>query len=101
MLAAHGAFAIENARLHEELLLRAEELEARVVDRTHEAVAARADAERANLAKSEFLSGISHDLRTPLNAILGFGQLLQLDGLDTEQEERSTRFSAPAITCSS
>ena len=87
MLAAHGAFAIENARLHEELLLRAEELEARVVDRTHDADAARADAERANLAKSEFLSRISHDLRTPLNAILGFGQLLQLDGLDTEQEQ--------------
>jgi signal transduction histidine kinase len=87
MLAAHGAFAIENARLHEELLRHAAELEARVLDRTHKAVAARADAERANLAKSEFLSRVSHDLRTPLNAILGFGQLLQLDGLDAEQEE--------------
>lgn len=87
MLAAHGAFAIENARLHEELLLHAAELEARVVDRTQDAVAARADAERSNRAKSEFLSRVSHDLRTPLNAILGFGQLLQLDGLDAEQEE--------------
>ena len=41
-----------------------------------------ADAEQANRAKSEFLSRMSHELRTPLNAVLGFGQLLQADGLD-------------------
>jgi PAS domain S-box-containing protein len=48
---------------------------------------ARVEAERANRAKSEFLSRMSHELRTPLNAVIGFGQLLELDDLDTNQRE--------------
>ena len=38
---------------------------------------ARFVAEKANLAKSDFLSSMSHELRTPLSAILGFAQLME------------------------
>lgn len=48
---------------------------------------ARAEAEQANHAKSEFLSRMSHELRTPLNAILGFAQLLDLDPLSAPQQQ--------------
>ena len=40
---------------------------------------AKSVAEKANLAKSDFLSSMSHELRTPLNAILGFAQLMESD----------------------
>ena len=40
---------------------------------------ARAVAEGASLAKSDFLSSMSHELRSPLNAIIGFAQLLETD----------------------
>lgn len=67
----YGERAQEVAEARRELLVVSEEARTSA-DR------ARANAEIANKAKSDFLTGMSHDLRTPLNAIAGYIQLLEL-----------------------
>jgi signal transduction histidine kinase/ActR/RegA family two-component response regulator len=77
-----------------EILIRRRAYALRLVEeRTRSLLEARVAAEKANRAKSDFLSRMSHELRTPLNAVLGFGQLLELDGLTPDQAENVSQIT--------
>lgn len=61
--------------------------------------AARAAAEQANVAKSQFLATMSHELRTPLNAIIGYGEMLIENANergDTQDRDDLTRIHGAA-----
>src|SRR6266508_3445977 len=70
-VAQHCAQALDRARLYESTQR------------------ARADAEKANRLKDEFVSIVSHELRTPLNAILGWTTMLQRGSLAGEKLGRA------------
>ena len=68
------------AKRTDELAKVNEELRRDIAERRRieaELTRAKTDAEKANLAKSEFLSSMSHELRSPLNVMLGFAQLME------------------------
>ncbi len=74
---------IQLAETNNSLLQEIEERKKKEVDLQ----VARIEADKANLAKSEFLSRMSHELRTPMNSILGFAQLLEMSDLNNGQRK--------------
>jgi signal transduction histidine kinase/ActR/RegA family two-component response regulator len=87
--------AEQRAQAQQEVMRLNAELEQRVHERTlqlelanEELERAIDEAQRANQAKSAFLSSMSHELRTPLNAILGFAQILGSDALPASDEQK-------------
>jgi len=98
-LATQGAVAYENAVLYSEAQQHATELQLEIAERKQaeqerakflvREQAARAEAERANRTKDEFLATLSHELRTPLSAILGWSHLVRTGKLDDTHMARA------------
>ncbi len=98
-LATQVAIYYENARLYRDAQHHATELQLEITERKQaeeeraqlliSEQAARAEAEKANRTKDEFLATLSHELRTPLSAILGWSHLLRTEQLEQEQVLRA------------
>lgn len=61
-------------------------------------IAAKAGAERASLAKTNFLGNLSHELRTPLNAVMGFAELLTLPQTGADDPQKTTEYARVILT---
>jgi signal transduction histidine kinase len=82
-------YAIERKKAKASIIEAKHELEqtnARLLQTTIKANKLAQEAEKANVAKSQFLANISHEIRTPMNAIIGFGEVLAEEPLGETQK---------------
>ncbi len=87
-VAAALAGSVRNARLHQALKRKRDDLESAYVDRYQELTLANKRLKELNRLKDEMIAVCSHDLRSPLNVLLGHGRLLQ--DTDLDQQERAS-----------
>ncbi|MEB2265797.1 PAS domain S-box protein [Priestia megaterium] len=72
-------------------ITKQQEQEQDLLHSNQQMIIAKEEAEKANQAKSEFLSKVSHELRTPLNSILGYAQILEEQGEKDLTEKQLNR----------